>query len=73
MFRDILTKRFWIYVIRWIVSGFVMLPFMLIMKEMQVPFTVNVIAGQIIGAFIFYNIDKLIFRQGNGEQDNNQT
>ena len=73
MFRDILTKRFWIYVIRWIVSGFVMLPFMLIMKEMQVPFTVNVIAGQIIGAFIFYNIDKLIFRQGNGKQDNNQT
>ena len=73
MFRDILTKRFWIYVIRWIVSGFVMLPFMLIMKEMNVPFTVNVIAGQVIGAFIFYNIDKLIFRQGNGKQDNNQT
>ena len=73
MFRDILTKRFWIYVIRWIVSGFVMLPFMLIMKEMNVPFTANVIAGQIIGAFIFYNIDKLIFRQGNGKQNNNQT
>lgn len=66
MFRDILTKRFWIYVVRWIVSGFVMLPFMLIMKEMNVSFTVNVIAGQVIGAFIFYNIDKLIFRQGNG-------
>lgn len=65
MFRDILTKRFWIYVIRWIVSGFVMLPFMLIMKEMNVPFAANVIIGQIIGAFIFYNIDKLIFRQGN--------
>ena len=73
MFRDILTKRFWIYVIRWIVSGFVILPFMLIMKEMNVPFTVNVITGQIIGAFIFYNIDKLIFRQGNRKQDNNQT
>lgn len=39
-----------------------MLPFMLIMKEMNAPFTVNVIAGQIIGAFIFYNIDKLIFK-----------
>lgn len=50
-----------------------MLPFMLIMQEMNVPFTANVIAGQVIGAFIFYNIDKLIFRQGNGEQDNNQT
>ena len=73
MFRDILTKRFWIYVIRWIASGFVMLPFMLIMKEMNAPFAINVIAGQVIGAFIFYNIDKLIFRQGNGKQDNNQT
>lgn len=39
-----------------------MLPFMLIMKEMNAPFAVNVIAGQIIGAFIFYNIDKLIFK-----------
>jgi hypothetical protein len=39
-----------------------MLPFMLIMKEMQVPFAVNVIAGQVIGAFVFYNIDKLIFK-----------
>ncbi len=54
--------RFLIYVFRWIVSGFVMLPFMLIMKHYDVPFTLNVILGQIIGAFIFYKIDGMIFK-----------
>ena len=68
MFRDFLTVKFAVYVVRWIISGFVMLPFMLIMKEMNVPFTVNVIAGQIIGAFIFYKIDGIIFRIKNKEE-----
>lgn len=54
--------RFLIYVLRWVVSGFVMLPFMLIMKHYDVPFSLNVIIGQIIGAFIFYKIDELIFK-----------
>lgn len=62
MLKDFLTVKFAVYLIRWIISGFAMLPFMLIMKEMNVPFTANVIAGQIIGAFIFYKIDGMIFK-----------
>ena len=62
MFRDFLTVKFAVYVVRWIISGFVMLPFMLIMKCYDVPFSANVIIGQIIGAFIFYKIDGMIFK-----------
>ena len=62
MFRDFLTVKFAVYVIRWIISGVVMLPFMLIMKYYDVPFSANVIIGQIIGAFIFYKIDGMIFK-----------
>lgn len=68
MFRDFLTVKFAVYVVRWIISGFVMLPFMLIMKYYEVPFSVNVITGQIIGAFIFYKIDGVIFRIKNKEE-----
>ena len=68
MFRDFLTVKFAVYVVRWIISGFVMLPFMLIMKYYDVPFSVNVITGQIIGAFIFYKIDGMIFKIKNKEE-----
>ena len=68
MLRDFLTVKFVVYVIRWIISGFVMLPFMLIMKYYDVPFSANVIMGQIIGAFIFYKIDGMIFRIKNKEE-----
>lgn len=68
MFRDFLTVKFAVYVVRWIISGFVMLPFMLMMKYYDVPFSVNVITGQIIGAFIFYKIDGMIFKIKNKEE-----
>lgn len=68
MFRDFLTVKFAVYVVRWIISGFVMLPFMLIMKYYDVPFSVNVITGQIIGAFVFYKIDGMIFKIKNKEE-----
>lgn len=68
MLRDFLTVKFAVYVVRWIISGFVMLPFMLIMKYYDVPFSVNVITGQIIGAFVFYKIDGMIFRIKNKEE-----
>lgn len=68
MFKDFLTVKFAVYLIRWIISGFVMLPFMLIMKYYDIPFSVNVITGQIIGAFIFYKIDGMIFRIKNKEE-----
>lgn len=68
MFKDFLTVKFAVYLIRWIISGFVMLPFMLIMKYYDIPFSVNVITGQIIGAFIFYKIDGMIFKIRNKEE-----
>lgn len=68
MFKDFLTVKFAVYLIRWIISGFVMLPFMLIMKYYDIPFSVNVITGQIIGAFIFYKIDGMIFKIKNKEE-----
>lgn len=68
MFKDFLTVKFAVYLIRWIISGFVMLPFMLIMKYYGIPFSVNVIIGQIIGAFIFYKIDGMIFKIKNKEE-----
>ena len=71
MLIDFLTVKFAVYLIRWIISGFVMLPFMLIMKAGDVPFAANVIIGQIIGAFIFYKIDGMIFKIKNKEENNN--
>lgn len=68
MLKDFLTVKFAVYVIRWVVSGFVMLPFMLIMKYYDVPFSANVIIGQVIGAFVFYKIDGMIFRIKNKEE-----
>lgn len=68
MLKDFLTVKFAVYLIRWIISGFIMLPFMLIMKYYDVPFSVNVIIGQIIGAFIFYKIDSMIFKIKNKEE-----
>lgn len=68
MFKDFLTVKFAVYLIRWIISGFVMLPFMLIMKYYDILFSVNVIIGQIIGAFIFYKIDGMIFKIKNKEE-----
>lgn len=72
MLKDFLTAKFAVYAARWIISGFVMLPFMLIMKYYDVPFAANVIIGQIIGAFIFYKIDSMIFqmREHNDKHNN---
>lgn len=72
MLKDFLTAKFAVYSARWIMSGFVMLPFMLIMKYYDVPFAANVIIGQIIGAFIFYKIDSMIFqmREHNDKHNN---
>ena len=58
MLKDFLTAKFAVYSTRWIMSGFVMLPFMLIMKYYDVPFAANVIIGQIIGGFTWVQITK---------------
>ena len=55
-------KRFSIYLLRWILSGFVMLPFMLLFEYLGITLSVNIILGQLIGACIFYKIDSWIFK-----------
>lgn len=55
-------KRFAIYLIRWIMSGFVMLPFMMFFEALGLELAYNIILGQLIGACIFYKLDALIFK-----------
>ena len=53
--------RFFIYLLRWIISGIVMYPVMQILAP-YIPLWFNLLVGQIFGAIIFYNIDKRIFK-----------
>lgn len=55
-------KRFGIYLVRWVLSGFVMLPFMLLFEYLGITLSANIILGQLIGACIFYKIDSWIFK-----------
>lgn len=54
-------KRFVVYLIRWIVSGFVMLPFMMLFESLGLELEYNILVGQLIGACIFYKLDRWIF------------
>ena len=53
--------RFCIYLLRWVLSGFVMLPFMMFFESLGVELWLNIILGQLIGACIFYKLDTWIF------------
>lgn len=55
---------FGIYVLRWIVSGIVMIPIMQFF-EPYMPLWANLLVTQIIGSFIFFFIDKTIFKHIN--------
>jgi len=57
------VKRFLIYYGRWILSAFVMMPFMIAFEKMGLSLSANLIAGQTVGALIFYRIDKWIFKE----------
>ena len=57
-------KLFAIYWLRWIVSAFVMLPFMLLFEYLGLGLTLNLLIGQTIGAIIFFKIDRWIFKNG---------
>jgi len=52
--------QFIIYLIRWIISAFVMMPVLFILKDTNKYY--SLLIAQIVGALIFYNIDKRIFR-----------
>lgn len=53
---------FGIYVLRWIVSGIVMIP---IMQFFEPYLSLWILVTQIIGSFIFFFIDKTIFKHIN--------
>ena len=47
---------------RWQLSAWVMLPVMLILQGMGLPLWINLMLGQAFGAFIFWEVDKFIFK-----------
>lgn len=54
--------RFFIYLLRWIISGIVMFPLMQLLAP-YIDLWFNLLLGQIFGAIVFYQIDKRIFKQ----------
>ena len=52
--------RFIVYLLRWQVSGVVMMP---VLAAFSFGVVVNVVIAQFVGALIFYGIDSLIFRK----------
>ena len=61
--KDFLTKKYFVYLFRWLISAFVMMPFMVFFEYIGITLTVNLILGQIIGSLIFFKIDDFIFKK----------
>jgi hypothetical protein len=56
-----LTKQFFIYLLRWILSAFVMMiPLWALQPRISNDY-VKLILAQIFGAFMFFKIDEVIF------------
>ena len=62
-FKSFLTKKFAVYLFRWLISAFVMMPFMVFFEYIGITLTLNLILGQIIGSLIFFKIDDFIFKK----------
>ena len=60
MYKDLLSKKFMVYFLRWQISAWVMLPFMMVLSA-SLPLWANLMIGQAIGSLIFWEVDKLIF------------
>ena len=54
-------KRYSIYHLRWQISALVMMPIMIFLESQGLPLWQNLMAGQFVGALIFWEIDKRIF------------
>ena len=66
LLNDYLSIHFLIYLGRWIISAVVMLPFIYLLVrykccESKYKEYIHLIIVQIIGSFIFFEIDKYIF------------
>ena len=60
--KEFFTKLFVIYFLRWQFSGIVMIPFMLVFDYYSTPLWLNILLGQAVGSFIFFFLDKWIFK-----------
>jgi len=60
--KKIITKRYLVYHLRWQISAFVMMPFMIVLQA-SLPLWANLMVGQFIGAIIFYGIDSHILKE----------
>lgn len=60
--KEFFTKLFAIYFLRWQFSGIVMIPFMLVFDYYSTPLWLNILLGQAVGSFIFFFLDKWIFK-----------
>ena len=63
IFKTFFSKRFAVYLFRWLISAFVMMPFMILFEQLGISIALNLILGQIIGAIIFFKIDSWIFQK----------
>lgn len=61
--KDFLTKKYSVYLLRWLISAFVMMPFMVFFEYLGITLTLNLILGQIIGSVLFFKIDDFIFKK----------
>lgn len=61
--KDFLTKKYFVYLLRWLISAFVMMPFMVFFEYIGITLALNLILGQIIGSVLFFKIDDFIFKK----------
>jgi len=61
--KDMKTKKFWIYQLRWQISAVVMFLPMLFLQSLGFPLWITLSLGQLFGAFLFWEVDKFIFKQ----------
>ena len=55
------TKRYFEYHLRWQVSGGLMIPIMYTIEHFGKPLWTNIMIAQLIGAIVFWKIDKWLF------------
>lgn len=60
--KEYFSKLFLVYWIRWLFSAVIMLPFMVLFESCGIGLTLNLFLGQTIGAIIFFELDRFIFK-----------
>ena len=61
--KNLIKNQYFVYHLRWQLSAFVMMPFMIGLESMGLPLWQNLMIGQFIGAVIFFKLDQYIFKE----------